>query len=81
MVIFASLIVVAHTAGNRGGDLVEPMANGLSLSIIFLIGASLMDGDLTYEPGLTVFRLTLPAPYDSSAPTPQHHSDPVAHVE
>lgn len=41
MVGFASLIVVSNTAWNRGGDLVEPMTTGLSLAIVFLIGASL----------------------------------------
>lgn len=41
MVVFASLIVVSNTAWNRGADLTQPMANGLSLAIVFLIGASL----------------------------------------
>jgi len=41
MVAFASLIVVANTTWNRSGDLVATFANGMSLAIIFLIGASL----------------------------------------
>ncbi|NOY54801.1 MAG: HAMP domain-containing histidine kinase [Actinobacteria bacterium] len=41
MLAFASLIVIANTTWNRTGDLVETLANGMSLAIIFLIGASL----------------------------------------
>ncbi|NIA24267.1 MAG: hypothetical protein GWP04_01725 [Gammaproteobacteria bacterium] len=41
MVAFASLIVIANTTWHHTGDLAEPLANGISLAIIFLIGASL----------------------------------------
>jgi signal transduction histidine kinase len=41
MVGFACLIVVSNSYWNRAADLTEPIANGLSMSIIFLIGASL----------------------------------------
>ncbi|GBE20706.1 MAG TPA: HAMP domain-containing histidine kinase [Actinobacteria bacterium] len=41
MVAFASLIVIANTTWHRPDDLVATFANGMSLAIIFLIGASL----------------------------------------
>jgi hypothetical protein len=41
MVGFTSLIIVSNSYWNRGGNLVEHLADGMSLAIIFLIGASL----------------------------------------